>query len=465
MEVKFFRFGQDRLAFDVSNVALFEVDEEGASALRGSRVDGEAVAELRDFQQRGFFRGRPSPGQVLVPTNVRSRIQSITFGLTHECNLRCSYCFGQRYLQSEPEPDAQMLAVGRACLQLLHENWRRGLEAVEPRAGAAWTGCADVPPHASFSLIFFGGEPLLRFDVLRSLVEYGRALFHESPDRLTFGLTTNALPLDEEKAIWLREKGITPLVSVDGFGEAHDFYRRDATGNGSFQRLRRNLEKARRVGLPYGARVTITNQNVDLVGTMRQLDPLGFFSYKFCPLCGQDQYALTPANQRRLARSIHELGDLFLQRLRDQEKIRFDAFDHCLDSLANCRAMPWCCDAGANEISVNPLGEIFSCYKLAGEPEARMGHVWDDSLWAYRPNLDYADRVEHIDACSQCWIRYVCSGGCFADRHVSAKYGETRCFDNHCQLNRVLTAEAIRVYQQASRRCPDLLERFLRKRS
>ncbi len=466
MDVKFFRFGGDDIAFDPSTASLFAVDREGRKVLRGAgRPSSAADAELRDLKRRGFFRDHACPSAKPSPVDVRRRIQSITLGLTHECNLRCSYCFGQRYLQPQPEPKAQLLAVGRACLGLLHENWRRSREAAAPPLGREPASCAEAPSEASYNLVFFGGEPLLRFNVLTELVDYGQELFQEAPDRLSFGITTNALELDEEKAIWLRDHGLTPLVSVDGFGEAHDSYRRDTDGNGSFEKIKENLERARRLGLPFGARVTITNQNVDLVGMMEQLDPIGFFNYKFCPLCGGDRYALTSGNQRRLAWSYRELGDLFLDRLKRGEPIRFDAFDHYLDALANCRATSWCCDAGANEISVNPRGEVFSCYKLAAEPEATMGSIWDDVLYVHRPNLDHADRVERIPACSRCWIRHVCAGGCFADRHVSAKYRQSACFKAHCNLNRVVMAEAIRIYDLARRDCPGRLQEFTRERS
>ncbi len=447
MFLKFFRFADRWLAFDPQRVALFELDEAGRRALAGGSSDDadEAAGELGRLRAEGFFGAEPKPPAEPEATDVRGLVNSVTLGLTHRCNLRCSYCFAGRYLEAALEPEERIVEVGRACLDLLSENAKR-----------------DPERNRQCSLVFFGGEPLLQFGALRRLVEYGRRLFGTDGEGLHFGITTNATLLDEEKAVFLRDHAIHPLVSLDGAREAHDRYRKTASGRGSFSRIERRLRRARTLGLAFGARVTVSNANADLPRLLEELSPIGFFSFKFSPLCGEDRYALTEESKRTLRRSYRQMADLFVETLLRGGRVRFDLFDHYLRDLYGCRGTDWCCDAGLHSISVNPSGDVFSCYKLAGERDARLGHIRDPRLWARRPNLDLADHVARISACSGCWIRRMCAGGCFADRHVSRRRGEWRCFDAHCHLNRSLAAEAIRIVDRLRER-PELLSGYLGK--
>lgn len=448
MDLKFFRFGGESVVFDVQRAALFELDEAAERALHappGTPVEPRVAAEIGRLRAWGYLQpASEPPPDPAPPVDIRPQIDSITLGLTHHCNLRCNYCFGSGYLHAQQEDDAEIFETGRACLDLLAENQNRA-----------------TTRHRRCSLVFFGGEPLLKFDLIRRLVRYGRRRFSPEPGRLTFGITTNGTLLDAEKAVFLRDHGITPLVSVDGSATAHDAYRRTAHGAGSFAGIRRRLLEARALGLPFGARVSVTQHNVDLVAVMDELDELGFFSYKFVPLSGRDRFALTPANRRRLFRSCREMADLFIHRLRRDEPIRFDLFDTYLEDLFSARGRPWCCDAGMGSVSVGPGGEVFSCYKLAGEPEAQMGSVHDGEILAHRPHLDHAGRVETLTACRRCWVRRLCSGACFADRHLAAKTQEHQCFQTHCQLTRLLVAEAVRIIHHCMGEDRHLLARYL----
>lgn len=451
MDLKFFHFNNDHVVFDMNRVCLFIVDEMAYRALKGSpiaSISSEVASEMEQLREWGCFQPEPAFEETEpAPVNIKPHINSITLGLTHRCNLQCSYCFGQRYLTDVDEDDQEILEVGQACLDLLHDNCT-----------------ADLSGEEHYSLIFFGGEPLLKFDLLKQLVRYGKQLFGDEENRLTWGVTTNATLLDTERAAFLRNDGINPLISIDGCQQAHDYYRKYPTGRGSFDVIQHNLLQARDLGLPFGARVTLTNKNVDLVNLMKELDELGFFSHKFSPICGEDQYALTVNSKQALRQSYSKLADIFIARLKRREPITFDLFDPYLDALFFSKGSPWCCDAGYRSVNVSPTGDVFSCYKLVGEPEACVGDIRDREIIARRPGCDYADRVEQIAECRHCWIRHLCGGGCFADRYLSHKFNQHQSLKNHCDLSRFLVYQAIRIMYHFSKEERHLLQEYLKRK-
>lgn len=413
------------LALDVSSGAVHVLDglsyrlcafadeampeEPPAQALRQLAPDygegeiREAWGELRGLQKQGVF-GSPDRDAVYAETigaaGADAPVKSMCLNVAHDCNLRCRYCFastgdfggGRKLMPFE---------VGRAALDFLLANSgkRRNLE-----------------------VDFFGGEPLMNFDVVRQIVAYGREQEKAHGKRFRFTITTNGVLLDEEKIDYINREMHNVVLSIDGRRAVNDAMRPHVDGRGSYDEILPRYQKlvAGRTG-EYYVRGTYTNRNLDFAADVLHLADEGFDQISMEPVVsGEDSpYALRETDLPRIFEEYETLAKAFLERKKAGKGFNFFHFMLDLDGGPCIVKLLRGCGCGNEYVAVTPEGDIYPCHQFVGKPEMIMGNVLTQK-GPFRNEKKASFSRANIftkHGCTDCWARYFCSGGCNANNY------------------------------------------------
>lgn len=357
-------------------------------------------------------------------------VKALCLHIAHDCNLACRYCFaeegeyhGRRALMS--------YEVGKKALDFLiaHSGSRRNLE-----------------------VDFFGGEPLLNWQVVKDLVAYGRRQEKIHNKNFRFTLTTNGVLLDDEVQEFVNREMANVVLSIDGRKEVHDHMRPFRNGKGSYDlvlpRFRkladsRNQEK-------YYVRGTFTRYNRDFSRDVLHLADLGFRQISVEPVVGteEEEYALRPEDLPEIFAEYDRLAAEMVRRYGTDEDFTF--FHFMLDLTGGpCVAKRLSgCGSGTEYLAVTPWGDLYPCHQFVGEEKYRMGNV-DEGI--IRTDLREKFRncnVYSKEKCRNCFARFYCSGGCAANAYKF--HGSiNEAYEISCELERKRVECAIMI--QAAR--------------
>ena len=342
-------------------------------------------------------------------------IKALCLHVAHTCNLNCSYCFasqgkyhGERALMS--------FEVGRRALDFLVENsgTRRNLE-----------------------VDFFGGEPLMNWQVVKDLVAYARSIEKDAGKNFRFTLTTNGVLLDDEVTEFCNREMHNVVLSLDGRKEVNDRFRVDVAGNGSYERIVPNFQRfvAARGDKSYYMRGTYTHYNPDFTNDLFHMADLGFTELSMEPVvCAPgDPCALTEEDFPVLCEQYELLAKDMLRRWREGRPITFYHYMIDLKHGPCVYKRISGCGSGTEYMAVTPWGELFPCHQFVGDPKYSLGNIWDGVT-----NTAAQDEFRHCNAysrpdCKDCWARLYCSGGCAANRyHATGSIGGV--YEYGCRL-------------------------------
>ncbi len=331
--------------------------------------------------------------------NNSNVIKALCLHIAHTCNLNCSYCFAS---QGKYHGDRALMTfeVGKQAFDFLIANsgTRKNLE-----------------------VDFFGGEPLMNFEVVKQLVAYARSIEKEKGKNFRFTLTTNGVLLDDDVTDFLNREMNNVVLSLDGRKEVHDHFRRDYAGNGSYDRIVPNFQRfvEKRGGKGYYVRGTYTHENTDFTNDIIHMADLGFRELSMEPVvCPPgDPYALTEDDLPVLMEQYEKLS---LEMLRREKKGEGFTFYHYMLDLKNGPCIYkriTGCGSGTEYMAVTPWGELFPCHQFVGDPKYSLGNIWDGVT-----NKAVQDEFRHCNAyarkeCEDCWARLYCSGGCAANAY------------------------------------------------
>jgi len=396
----------DDLAYDA--VAMYESTpkEQIISELcEKYNVDKDEVAEcLEQIEEL------KADGQLFTPDtyeNMAPELKKRTSGVvkalclhvSHACNLVCSYCFaGQGKYRGKSA--LMPFDVGKRALDFLIENSgsRRNLE-----------------------VDFFGGEPLLNFDVVKRLVQYARSVEKEHKKNFRFTLTTNGMLIDDDVIDFCNREMSNVVLSLDGRKEIHDRYRVDAKGNGSYDVIVpkfQRLVKARG-GKSYYMRGTFTHANPDFLKDINVMLDLGFNELSMEPVvCSPDSpSALTEEDKPIVFEQYEELAKLLIQRRKEGRPFTFYHYMINLEGGPCIYKRISGCGSGTEYMAVTPKGELYPCHQFVGDPKYKLGDIWNGVT-----NTDIQSEFEGCNVyareeCRDCWARLYCSGGCAANAY------------------------------------------------
>lgn len=384
----------------------------------------EAVAELAEAGQ--LFARDIYEDYIGEVKQRKTVVKALCLHIAHDCNLACKYCFaeegeyhGRRALMS--------YEVGKKALDFLIENSgnRRNLE-----------------------VDFFGGEPLMNWQVVKDLVAYGREQEKLHNKHFRFTVTTNGVLLNDEIQEFVNREMDNAVLSLDGRKEVNDRMRPFRNGKGSydlivpkFQKLAesRNQEK-------YYIRGTFTRENLDFSNDVMHFAELGFKQISIEPVVGEDTdpYAIRESDLPQIFREYDILAKTMVERERRGEGFTFFHFMLDLEGGPCVAKRLSGCGSGTEYLAVTPWGDLYPCHQFVGDEKFLMGNV-DDGI--VKPEIADDFRgcsVYSKEKCRKCFARFYCSGGCMAN---SYKFHNTihDTYDVSCEMERKRVECAIMI--------------------
>lgn len=385
----------------------------------------DQVLELKDagklFAPDTFA---PMAGQLKQKT--AGVVKALCLHIAHTCNLNCSYCFASQG-KYHGERAVMSYEVGKRALDFLIENsgTRRNLE-----------------------VDFFGGEPLMNFQVVKDLVAYARSIEKEKGKNFRFTLTTNGVLVDDDVIQWANRECSNVVLSLDGRKEIHDRFRVDYAGNGSWEKIVPKFQKfvQARGGKDYYMRGTFTHANPDFLKDIQTMLDLGFNELSMEPVvcAADDPSALTEDDLPIVMEQYEKLADLMLQR--DKEGRPFTFYHYMIDLTGGPCIYKRIsgCGSGTEYMAVTPWGDLYPCHQFVGEERFCLGNIWEGVTNRDIQKEFACCNVYAHPECRDCWARLYCSGGCAANAY-HATGSVTGVYEYGCKLFRKRMECAIRV--------------------
>lgn len=375
----------------------------------GRHSPDEIGQAARELERTGFLRGSRPTGVRLPPLKRRRGLRHLELMVTHDCNLRCRYCFGCP--SHEQFPQARYL-YGSNSKGMSSVTARRGVDLLIAQSGAA----------RELSVIFFGGEPLLAFPLIREMTAYIREKEAETGKRIDLSLSTNGLLLTRGIVDFLQANRMGCQISIDGPDWIHDYARCYGSGRGSHERVVervRLLMQARPGRVP--ARATISHGRVNLPEAFEHLLKLGFGSVHIEPALGScGPLTVTAEDVPAIKAQQEQIAAFFLQSLLEN---RFHHYSNLVRFVRQTyrveERLAYYCGAARTYLCLAQEGVFYPCHRFAGMPEYRMGNLDQGIDWSLQEKILSLD-VDHRLGCRDCWARYLCGGGCWkhaVDRH------------------------------------------------
>ncbi len=327
-------------------------------------------------------------------------IKAMCLHIAHDCNLRCEYCFAS---QGDFEGDRSLMSleVGKKALDLLvsHSGNRRNLE-----------------------VDFFGGEPLMNFEVVKELVHYGRSLEEANNKHFRFTITTNGVLLNDDNIAFINEHMDNVVLSIDGRKEVNDRMRYTITGGGSYDIILPKFKKlleSRPKNKSYYMRGTYTKYNLDFSKDVLHFVDEGFPSTSVEPVVTEPgiPYALTEEDLPILFEQYEKLAEEMVERKGTEKEFQFFHFAIDLKQGPCVIKRLTGCGAGSEYIAITPQGDIYPCHQFVGKEEFKMGNVLAGILDFGLTSEFKNAHVLNKEKCRSCWAKYYCSGGCHANAY------------------------------------------------
>ena len=426
----------DEVAYDM--IAMYEQNDkqtivDAMLAKYGEREDvtAEELAECYDDitmlkEQGKLFAPDVYRDKAFDFKNRNTVVKALCLHVAHTCNLNCEYCFAAQG-KYHGERAVMSLEVGKAAIDFLikHSGTRRNLE-----------------------VDFFGGEPLMNFDVVKDIVAYARSIEKAHNKNFRFTLTTNGVLVDDEVIEWANRECHNVVLSLDGREEVHDRLRKTVNGKGSYATIVPKFQHfvEKREGKGYYLRGTYTHNNPDFTNDIFHMLDLGFDQLSMEPVvCApEDPYALTKEDLPVLFEQYEILAKAQIDRRREGRPFTFYHYMLNLEHGPCVYKRISGCGSGTEYMAVTPWGDLYPCHQFVGEEEYKLG-----DLWIGVTNTDLRDEFKLCNAyarpdCADCWARMYCSGGCAANAfHATGSI--TGVYEYGCELFRKRMECAIMV--------------------
>jgi uncharacterized protein len=375
----------------------------------------EDIQSLKD--QKKLFSKDLYEGKTFSFPQRTSVVKALCLHVAHTCNLNCEYCFaaqGKYHGQSALMP----FEVAKQAIDFLVANsgTRRNLE-----------------------VDFFGGEPLMNFQVVKDTVAYARSLEKEKDKNFRFTLTTNGVLIDDEVIDFCNRECHNVVLSLDGRKEIHDKKRPTPSGKGSYDLIVPKFKKLveARGNKGYYIRGTFTHENTDFTKDILHMADLGFTELSMEPVVCKptEPYALTEEDLPILMEQYELLAKEMIRRRKAGNGFTF--YHYMIDLKAGpCIYKRIAgCGSGTEYLAVTPTGELYPCHQFVGDPKYRMGTVWDGvQNLAVRQEFASCNAYSR-EECKNCWARLYCSGGCAANAY-HASGSVSGVYEYGCKLFR-----------------------------
>lgn len=389
-------YDQKKEKEEIENIMLKKYKDEG--------INKEDIEETFEEIDKLIKEGKLFSEDVFENQNLDLKkrdnvIKALCLHVAHTCNLNCEYCFaGQGKYHGE---DAIMsFETGKKALDFLVENsgTRKNLE-----------------------VDFFGGEPLVNFDVVKKLVEYARSIEKEKNKHFRFTLTTNGVLLDDDVIDFLNKEMNNVVLSLDGRKEINDAKRKRLDGTGSYDIIVPKFKNfvQKRGDKEYYMRGTFTRDNLDFTNDIFHMADLGFTELSMEPVVSKTDtdYALREEDLDTIYEQYEILAKEMIKRKKEGRPFTFYHYMIDLSAGPCIYKRITGCGSGTEYLAVTPNGDFYPCHQFVGDKKFLMGNV-DEGI----TNTSLRDEFKLCNVysrkeCKDCWAKLYCSGGCSANSY------------------------------------------------
>ncbi len=387
----------------------------------------EAIEEIEVLKEAGQLFTEDVYKDAIIDFKKRKTVvKALCLHIAHDCNLACKYCFAQ---EGEYHGDRSLMSfeVGKKALDFL---------------------IANSGNRVNLEVDFFGGEPLMNFQVVKDLVAYGRSREEKHNKKFRFTLTTNGMLLNEEVMEFANREMANVVLSVDGRKEVHDFMRPTRNGKGSYDLI---IDKFKTMAemrnqMNYYVRGTFTHHNLDFSKDVLHLADLGFKQISMEPVVAPDEqpYAIKEEDLPKLFDEYDALAKAMIEREKDGKGFNFFHFMIDLTGGPCLYKRLSGCGSGTEYLAVTPWGDLYPCHQFVGMEQFKLGNV--------DTGIEKTELVDEFklcnvyakDKCKDCFARFYCSGGCAANSY-NFHGNLLDAYDIGCELERKRVECAIMI--------------------
>ncbi|MGM9677291.1 MAG: thioether cross-link-forming SCIFF peptide maturase [Butyricicoccus sp.] len=358
----------------------------------------EAYRELYELEQNGYLFADDDYINIAAAIPTGAPIKALCLHVSHDCNLRCKYCFAE----------TGDFGMGKR-MTMDFDVAKKAIDFVIEKSGA----------RRNIEIDFFGGEPLMAWDTVTRTVDYARSLEKEKNKKFRFTITTNGLLLDDEKIDYINRNMDNCVLSLDGRKCVNDEMRPTAGGVGSYDVIVPKFKKLvsqRGKDRDYYVRGTFTSKNLDFTKDVLAIADEGFDQLSVEPVTSEPGtgYDISEKDLPRIGEEYEKLVDVMQERRKAGKGFNFFHFMVDLQQGPCVIKRLRGCGAGYEYVAVTPDGEIYPCHQFVGHPEFLLGTLDDGKF-----DMDISNHFSRLNVCTRpkcqdCWAKFYCSGGCAA---------------------------------------------------
>ncbi len=362
----------------------------------------EALEELQALKNQGIlFCEMPEP----EPVTYNGDIKSMCLNISHRCNLACKYCFAEQGTYGGKAADMSFEIAAKAVdFLIMHSGKRKSLE-----------------------VDFFGGEPMLNFDVVKNTVEYAKIQAQKAHKTFRFTITTNGMICDDEQINYINENMSNIVISIDGRAEVHNNARPYKGGQASFNNVLKYAKKLRNIrgDKDYYIRGTYTAQNLDFSQDVLSINDSGFDQISIEPVVLPNGHimAIKQEHIQKIHAEYELLAEEYLKRRKTDKWFNFFHYMINFEGGPCEKKRVSACSAGNEYVAIAPDGLIYPCHQFVGNSDFVLGDLnnWD-KLSKISLNQDIRQKFQGCNIhtkpkCKDCFAKYYCSGGCAANNY------------------------------------------------
>ena len=387
----------------------------------------EIFQDIEELKKEGKLFSEDKFKDLQIDIKARpTQLKALCLHIAHDCNMCCKYCFAG---EGEYSGDRSLMSF---------EVGKRALDFLIEQSGS----------RKNLEVDFFGGEPLLNFDVVKQLVAYARSIEKEKGKNFRFTLTTNGVLLNDEVMEWANKECYNVVLSLDGRKETNDRMRRTRNDKGTYDLILPKFQKMakERNQQGYYIRGTYTHYNTDFANDILHLADLGFEQLAMEPVVTDPKmdYALQESDIPKLKDQYDLLAKEMCKRNREGKGFTFFHYMIDLEGGPCIYKRISGCGVGTDYMAVTPWGDLYPCHQFVGDEKFLLGNVFDGDKNTDIVNEFKLCNVYSREACQDCFAKLYCSGGCSANAyHTTGKI--TGTCDMSCELHRKRVENAIMI--------------------
>ena len=388
----------------------------------------EAYSDIEELKENGQLFTEDVYKDVIIDFKKRKTVvKALCLHIAHDCNLACKYCFADEGEYHGQKRELMSLEVGKKAIDFLIENSGN---------------------RVNLEVDFFGGEPLMNFDVVKKIVEYGRSKEKEFNKNFRFTLTTNGVLIDDDVIEFCNKEISNVVLSLDGRKCINDLMRPTRNGKGSYDIIVPKFKKfvEKRGDKSYYVRGTFTRNNIDFFKDFEEMANLGFDEISIEPVVAAptEDYSIREEDLPQIFEEYDKLALDIIDRYKKKKPVTF--FHYMLDLNGGPCVYKRLsgCGSGTEYLAVTPQGELYPCHQFVGIDGFKLGTVFDGINNQDVVNEFKLCNVYAKDNCKDCFARFYCSGGCAANSYLYSG-GILDTYDIGCKMQRKRVECAIMI--------------------